>query len=404
MLHRPREDEMQNFQTWRATAVVVVGALTLLMSGVLPAGSARQPTVSDSAGVLALDWGDLDATPEAWRGNYVVMQPWEYARIPALKEKNPHVTVLMYKDASAAVKVPHESGVYSTGVSYQEAAQAGWLLHDQDGQIVEWSDWAGLFPTDVADPAYQDRWADNVLAELRRGDWDGVMMDDTLTYLSHDTADGRVPVEMPTDAAMYDATGSFLRGVASRIKRDGFLAIPNLTVEWNTWKDVLTDWTPYVSGWLNEYAVKWGLDSAGPRFVGADWRWKMELAAWCADHDVPLLAVTYSNRGDSGAEKYSRATWLLTWNGRTGSSIFVPAEPFTDHWVPRAMLDVGLPVAPRQQLPDGTWRRQYTRGLVLVNPTTSRHKARLARVYEKPNGRRVSELILPPLSGAVLRR
>ena len=55
----------------------------------------------DGAGVLALNWGDLDATPRAWKGDYIIMQPWEYDRIPAYRAKNPDVKILMYKDVSA---------------------------------------------------------------------------------------------------------------------------------------------------------------------------------------------------------------------------------------------------------------------------------------------------------------
>jgi hypothetical protein len=386
----------------RAVLVASVSALALTCSQAPPAGSIAQ-RVHSSAGVLALDWGDIDATADAWKANYVVLQSWEAARIPALKAKNPRLTVLMYKDTSAAVKVPHESGRYATGVSFGEAAANGWLLRDRAGRTVEWSDWAGLFPTDVADPSYQDRWGDNVLAELRQGGWDGVLMDDALTYLSHATVGHRTPTAISTDAAMYAATESFLAHVAPRIERQGFLAVPNVTVEWNTWHDVMTDWTPYVSGWENEYAVKWGLDRDGERFVGADWLWKMRMAAWCADRDVPLLSVTYSNRDDAAAQIYHRATWLMTWNGRTGSSIFVPEESFIDHWVPRAALDVGMPAGPRVRLDSGVWSRPYSRGLVLVNPTAGAQTVPLARPYKRLGGKRVTEIRLAPLSGAVLR-
>lgn len=51
--------------------------------------AARTTVRNVGAGVLALNWGDLDATPDAWRGSYVLMQPWEYDRIPAYRDKHP---------------------------------------------------------------------------------------------------------------------------------------------------------------------------------------------------------------------------------------------------------------------------------------------------------------------------
>ncbi|HMY98491.1 MAG TPA: hypothetical protein PLU79_02460 [Burkholderiaceae bacterium] len=65
------------------------------------------------------------------QGSYLVLQPWEYARIPALKAKNPNLKILMYKDVSATRKdVEWATGIASTGVTYQEAAANNWLLTD----------------------------------------------------------------------------------------------------------------------------------------------------------------------------------------------------------------------------------------------------------------------------------
>jgi hypothetical protein len=358
-----------------------------------------------SSGVLALDWGDIDATTDAWRGNYLVLEPWEGARIPALKAKNSSLKVLMYKNVAAVRKDVHESGVYSTGLSYREAQYHHWLLTDPAKHVMRWSDWSDLYPTDVSDTDYQNRWTSNVLGELRSADWDGVMMDDTLTYLSHNTAGDRVSTQIPTDRAMYAATESFLSRVAGRIKASGFMAVPNLTVEWNTWHSVLSDWTRYVSGWENEFFVKWGLDNQGARFDGADWRWKADMASWLAARDVPLLAITYSNRDDVAAQIYHRATWLMTWNGRTGSSVFVPVEPDVNHWTGLATAEIGTPIQERRPVgTTGVWRRNYSRGTVLVNPTSTSQVVQVTAGSRTLYGTAVSRVRVPALSGVILRR
>ncbi len=385
--------------------MTVAGSAVGAADGPIARAAAARTAEPRSAGILTLDSGDIDATPDAWKGGYLVLQPWEYARIPQLKAKNPQLKVLMYKDVSATRQDSHESGLFSTGVSYREAAAHDWLLTDPAGRPLEWSDWTRLYPADVGDAGYQQRWGDNVLAELQAHGWDGVLMDDTLTYLSHPTVGDRVSTQIPTDRAMYAATESFLRHVAGRIEGAGLLAVPNLTVEWNTWKAVLEDWTPYVSGWEDEYFVKWGLDRTGPRFAGQDWLWKMELAAWCADRDVPLLAITYSNRDDVAAQLYHRATWLLTWNGRTGASVFVPDEPDVDHWTVAATVEIGRPAGSRHVVGDtGVWRRDYTGGTVLVNPTSRARWIRLGAGYRRLGGRVVTGARVAPLSGVIVRR
>ena len=125
-------------------ALVVATALTVLLypfAGPVGDASADPYAVapdsrSPSAGTLALDPGDWDAQPNAFRGGWVVMQPWEYDKIPALKEQNPDIRVLMYKDVSATVSklcVTGPSGmcdqdpeILPAGVGYWEALS---LIH-----------------------------------------------------------------------------------------------------------------------------------------------------------------------------------------------------------------------------------------------------------------------------------
>src|SRR6478609_7785669 len=105
------------------------------------------------AGVIALVWGDLAKTPQAPRGDVVVMQSWEYPQIPALRRKHPGITILMYKDASAVVKEAESAtGRYPAGMGYDwvAAEHPSWFLRDRSGQQLEWSDWRGLYPMDVA--------------------------------------------------------------------------------------------------------------------------------------------------------------------------------------------------------------------------------------------------------------
>ncbi len=384
-----------------------------------PAASAQQSqaqrknAATGSAGVLALDWGDIDSTPDAAKGNYVVINPWERKKVAELKKANPAIKVLMYKDASATVKracrndaCTKDNWILPTGVGYHFANQRrpGWFLHDNTGQQIEWSDWDGLYAMNIKRRSYQKAWARRVIRELRKADWDGVMIDDTLTYLSHDTVGNKVPVEISTDDQMYAATESFLKRVGGKIKRKGFMAVPNITVEWNTWERVMNDWTRYVSGWENEYFVKWGLDKRS-RFVGADWEWKMSMASWLAERNVPLLAITYSNLNDVEAQIYHRATWLLTWNGRTGSSIFVPDEGFTNHWIAKPTIELGQPSGSRFKIGDsGVYRRNYDDGVVLVNPTTETKTVSLGSTYETLEGKRTSTVTIEPTSGAILRK
>lgn len=404
---------MSNRQVHR-TAVRLAGAVVLLAATVTTSASAPaadpsaasarvgSPTWSSGNGVLTLDWGDLDKTPQASRGDVVVMQSWEYPRIPAMRREHPGITILMYKDASAVVKEAESTtGRFPAGMGYDWVAahHPSWFLRDRAGTVIEWSDWRGLYPMDVASSGYQRTWAANVLGELRAHRWDGVMIDDVLTILSHDTVGDRVSTRIPTDAAQYAATESFLSRVAPQIRRAGYLAVPNLSVEWDNWRTTLADWTPYVSGWENEHFTNWS--GSSDRFVGADWQWKFDAARWLAARQVPLLAVSYGPEDDRVGQVYHRATWLLSWNGRTGASIYVPDDNASSHWLPAATRTVGRPLGPAVRASHGTWTRRFTRGIVVVNPTATARPVPLRGTYTRGE-RRVRAVRLQPSTAVIL--
>lgn len=387
----------------RLAGVLAVVAATVTVS--VPAVATRldSPRWASGNGVLALDGGDLDKTPELTRGDVVVMQSWEGARIPALRRARPGITILMYKDVSAVVKeADWATGRFPAGMGYDWALthHPSWFLRDRSGQMIEWSDWRGLYPMDIADSGYQRTWTRNVLAELRSDRWDGVMMDDVLTILSHSTVGNRVSTRIPDDRAQYAATGSFLAHVAPQIRRAGYLAVPNVSVEYDNWEKAIPAWTRYVSGWENEHFTNTPGDS--PRFSGADWRWKLDMSLWLAARDVPLLAVGYGPASDRVRQTYHRATWLLSWNGTTGASAYVPDEVESTHWLPAATRQVGRPLAPATEAGDGTWTRRFSGGVVVVNPNQGARNVALGGAYRRGD-RLVRSVRLAPMTAAVLR-
>lgn len=366
---------------------------------------ARKRRPAHGTGLYTLDWGDLDKT-RTRALDYIVMEPWEYRHIPEMKKRNPRLKVLMYKNLSATRKDSHESGMYSTGVSYAEANRNGWLQRDDSGRPIEWSDWPDLFPADVADRGYQQRWLKNVRRDLARGRWDGVMLDDALTRLSHSTVGNHTADGYRTDAAMRKATGSFLARVGPALKRDGHRVFPNLTdFGHDTWRGVVSSWRRFITGWQNEFFVKWGHDRDAPLFdVQDDWQWKHEMAGWAAKRRVPLLAITYSNRNDRRTQVYHRATWLLSWNGRTGASMFTPAEDHVNHNVRLASVYVGKPAEAEKVSARGIHTRRYRDGMVLVNPTRRSATVDAGPGYRRVDGPRVRHVRLPPHTGALLTR
>jgi hypothetical protein len=392
-----------------AVAVALVPlTLTLAPAGPADAGTAEDEGTSWGAGFgssLIRSDAEVAANRQAWRGGTVVLQAWQTDDLARLKERNPDLTVLMYKNMSATYRdtcrdgCTRDSPVVPGGVGYHWAQDhhPEWFLRDEGGTALEWADWRGLFPMDSSSAAYQRTWAANVRAELEQHPWDGVMVDDTLTWRSHPVVGGRVPTRLATDEEQYAATRAFLQAVGPDLEQAGWLVVPNITLSWDNWRDALAELSPYVSGWENEHFTMWGRDGSEGRFADTDdWTWKVQMAEWLADRDLPLLAITYSTPDDRAAMRYHRATWLLTWNGRTGASIFVSTDESVAQDQRAATEDVGLPTGPREEV-DGVWRRPYSDGLVLVNPTYTVKVVRVGPGYE------VDRVRLGPLTGRVLQ-
>src|SRR4029077_8836002 len=115
-----------------------------------------------------------DYTSTAVRNRFVILQSGELDRLAALKEANPDVKVLMYKDLGGMVGADDWGGAAS-GVSTQEAdANPDWYLLNTTGQPFTFWGFNWIWAADIGNTAYQQRWAENVIALLQRDGWDGV--------------------------------------------------------------------------------------------------------------------------------------------------------------------------------------------------------------------------------------
>ena len=93
------------------------------------------------------------------------------------------------------------------------------------------------------------------------------------------------------------------------------------------------------------------------------------------------------------------------WNGRGGGFTYAH-EPVdkTDPWNGAWAVDIGTPNGARH--PVGVaWRRDYSRGTVIVNPHWSRSQTvKLGGTYHTMAGSTVGSVTLPPTTAVILRR
>ena len=76
----------------------------------------------------------------------------------------------------------------------------------------------------------------------------------------------------------------------------------------------------------------------------------------------------HGNATETGKMMYGKASFLLAWNGKGGGFFWQSNSTSIDPWNPAWTTDIGTPTAARYQVGVG-WRRDYSGGTVLVNPS-----------------------------------
>jgi hypothetical protein len=258
---------------------------------------------------------------------------------------------------------------------------------------------------DVGNPGYQARWLSNVLADLRSGGWDGVMLDDTNADMGWHLH-GRTIARYPTSASWRVATRSMLANVGPALRGAGFLAIPNLSTPWASDYDAQatwSDWIQFTSGAVQEYYSKWASTSSG-WFAGNDWTFRQRFQTLTEQAGKIFLGVTYAPKGDERSMAWARANFLLFDEPANGGALIFEAtdpeaqDPYSSSWT----ADIGAPVGARFQV-GSAWRRNFTGGTVVVNPTSSTVTVNLGGSYVTLGGSTTSSVMLGPTSGAILR-
>ena len=384
-------------------------SLVVLVALALTGGLAgRSDAAVSNVGTTRICSGCADRAGDLSRYGYVTLHAWQHDRIPALKAANPSVKVLVYKDMASTPDYDCHDGrddpLLPSGVGYcwTLANHPDWFTTDGQGRRIEWQHWDGNWQMDVGLAAYQDQWGENVLADLRRYGWDGVVIDDANVDQSRLVGNAKMR-EYPTQPAYQAATRSFLARVGPRLMKAGFLVIPNIQADPVLANAKLwADWIQFTSGGTREYWMKWGSDRAGHYGAGG-WDDLQAVFDTVQRAGKVFLTTTTAPADDVRSMRWGRASFLVGWNGGPSAFIFDP-NAAVDPWSAEWTVDIGRPTGSRERAGESAWRRDYTGGTAVVNTSESAAQTvDLGSSYLTPEGMPVTQVTLQPMSGFVLR-
>jgi hypothetical protein len=396
----------------RRVAAVAVAALLAGAAATAGSTSAGASAPAPAVGVVnppAL-WMQLNETPTeaqlqfaAKHYRVAVFNAWQLPALKRLKELNPAITVLVYKCLSStrSYRGAHAGGVDApllpTGVGYGEAAPE-WFATDTAGQRIEWGPYPGHWQMAMWDPAYQDRWVQNVTREVVANGWDGVLADNAFTtlkyYTSAQLSGGR------TDADLRSAVEALVAKAGTSLRGNGKLLVPNISdarLHAGRW-----DRLSAYGGGFEEQFLHWGSDPA-TGYVG-DWRsggWSVQ-AAQITSAGLPL-ARTSAGPNDVRPYRYGLASFWIAGGGKGAFTAVLPDQYGGTPLRTEQTWDLGAPLSGPVRV--GTaWTRTFAGGFVAANPSeTTPAVVTVPPGMVDADGAAGGTLTLPPLTGVLYR-
>jgi poly(3-hydroxybutyrate) depolymerase len=261
-------------------------------------------------------------------------------------------------------------------------AQTNWFLLNESGQRVHQT----LWNWDLMDvrytsgtpvnglPAY---WISNCLARIRNGEDDGVFAD-SFTPDAYGFGQSN-----PTHTWIEDVDGCLTNWVPhlesfGRACRDalaaapeGFVYLPNLGALVTGWLDM--DYGLGHGGMIEGFAF-W---EPGNYLDPADWQLQMNRALDLARSNKIVICQSYPGAGDATERMFATGSYLLVKGTATYLNL-LSTDAVALEYYPEYTLDLGAPVGGLPADMDACWeaawgvfRRDYTNGIVLVNPGDS---------------------------------
>jgi len=365
----------------------VRNSLTLLLAATVILGAPRVPTAAirrpfpDTSTRIAILTDQLptsmsDAQMRFSATHYVGTQKLSLDLSRPIRKVNPAFLVLHYHLAmwQSAPKVSFiVDGTRWANDFPKVNAHESWFWHNPQGQRVT-STQDGKLLMNVSDPGFRAYWRDSLIAQVRDGDYDGIFLDSASPALLQWEA--RAP-EDPRLLGTGVRTNTFpelggtswiaawqewIADLNSALAAKGIPLIPNVGALTTTWDN-------------SDYSLTEGVFCEGfldPKFAMADWEAAIDQTLSLVSRNKIVILQNYiGSAGNLSKRRYLLANYLLVKGTRTYLAYFVSRLD----WYPEWELDLGPAQKTAARASDllwnGVYRRDFTKGVVLVNPGTT---------------------------------
>lgn len=401
---------------WGGRLLGVAGMLAAVVAAPMPAVGNSYVGVGDAQSF----WLHLNSTPtpewmlaaEARRHAYIVLNAWEGDILRRIKHYNPKVQVFVYKDLSSTRSYACRGGVddkhLPAGVGYCAADRdhPEWFLENAKGKRLEYDGYPGHWQMDIGNTAYQNTWADNVIADAKASGFDGVFMDNAL-FTCDAYHPGVCPRKYPTDAAFQTAYQQMLANTRPKFTAANLKTVANLTnarLHAGAWDA----YTEHLDGGFDEWWIAFSNDNLLPEY---DQGWSRQVAEIAANERRGKITWVqpHFSPGREQPLRYAMASYFLVVGDKAAIAETEKPDDYGDptardpmyHW------NLGTAERPYREIAPKVYRRDFTCGAVIVNanPTKSGPvRIDLGEPYADERNVPVTAVSLPGTSGTVLRK
>jgi len=335
--------------------------------------------------LTAYDFSDLDIPSIASQFDIIDTYLSKATQVTKIKELNPFFRAIYYKDA----------------LTHREGATEDWYVHDaQTGSKLVNKDW-GWYLMDIGNQTYRISLANSIKAGLTNNPmFDGVFLDDVWGtallggFYREGTKETGVVPQLVINA-WHENMKTLLNTIKTTIGSK--LLIINAS-------DVNTDYLALADGQMDEAFCHANWQTFGEFFS----TWQRHLNNMIAGSKSGKIYLAQSGIVDSSTvsqvrttSRYCFAMFLLGANDR---SYFYFSNTYRGvTYFPEWDVDLGNPIEDYHAR-SGTplYEREYSKGLVLINPSAGAFQISLAEKYKNLDGVTTDTMTLGSHEGEVL--
>lgn len=394
-----------------SVGAVQINAQVVIGSGVWKTSTSfttpKVAAMSQRSPLMWVDMGGNNPTDDQIAqiaGHYqtVILGSYMTSVAEKLRALDPDVKILAYLDL-ASVRSFDGNNAISSGVSYTDAENNGWITKDIHGNPMEWNHYKGQFQANVWNADYQKAWTERALQLANSSVWDGIFADNDMRTLAYynTTPIAGTNDQNGTDALVTSGLDSLVKQAGSALKANGKLFVPNIG-ESRLRPDTYASHSAYGGG-FEEMFMSWDQENKPTIWNWGDGGWST-LENEVANNPNRNLDLTQATKGDMRTMLYGYASFLLaeksgdTWGVNDGE--VVPVLP------QETSMNIGTPLGAMTSIGNGGFQRYFSHGWTAVNPSNTD-----TITINVPNGSTdmngniaMSTVTLQPMSGIVLHR